>query len=194
MQKNIKFLIKVNDFGNATMEDIKETIYKSSSLYHMNQNNEVRLDGESKTLDVEEIIELASKNQIDLTIIYYDLDKEYISKKEIKYGHIVSNKEMGFNINMEDEVYINVPEDKDDYVFDFLNQMLSIPRELSSLPQVNSIVKINSLCDDEDILDWYNDQESPEFILNEVDYLSYRAYTDSCPYAINIDYLTKLTV
>ena len=190
-----KFLIKVNDFGNTNMEELKGDILKSNYFFHMHQLNDTRLDGECRTLNIDCIRDFALENSCDLTVICYDVPRSNIVKTEVKYGFIASKKAMIFNEDLERKlIETKIRTEIEDFTFRALYELLSDERELTHMPQPNSKVKINLLCDDEDVLDWYDSLDSDSFVISDIDYKTARVFVDNYDCGIDINHITVLNV
>ncbi|MBQ8997227.1 MAG: hypothetical protein IJ086_00880 [Clostridium sp.] len=191
MERTFKFLIKVNKFGDADMDSLKRSIYNSHSLFHMNTLNSSLLEGECKSIDIDEIMNFTLDNKCDFTLIYYNLSNKKIAKLELKYGNITSKKATDFTEEMESEIYKDV--DKD-YFFNLFNFIVDGSKELSKFPEIGSFVRLNLLCDDEDILEYSDDIGDNTFKVTDIDYESEILFVKDCPYGINLNHVTVLGV
>lgn len=142
MENATKFLIKINDFGKSNLDKLKRYLYNTVSLYHLNQYNDVRLDGESKSLDIENLREFTSSYEADITIIYYNLVKGYAKKADIKCGTVTSNKSILFSEEIESNLMDGIKVGIKDFMFETLKTILDLSNDdsLSSCANDSTIL------------------------------------------------------
>lgn len=190
----VKFLIKVNDFGKADMDKLKRYVYNTMSLFHLNQVDKIRLDGEAKSLDIDNMREFTADYESDITLIYYNTVEMYAKKAELKYGFVASVKSILFNDEIEEHLMSGLSVGLNDFIFNTLKSIIDLSKEESDIPQLGDRVEISLLCDDEDILDWCYNQDTTDFVVSDIDYLSGRIYIDKCEYSIDINDVVKIAL
>ena len=193
MEDTIKFLIKINDFGNINIEEFKKFIYDNISVIYLNELNSCRLDGEIQILDIKLFEEFCDKHKADITLIYYSLTKKYVKKVELKYGFLSSIKSMFFNLEIENELMKGIEIGIKDFLFDILKSLLDNSNELSSTPKVGDAVVVRSKSCEGDLNNYCNNiKNGNALIVKDIDYKKGVLYLEEFERSLPIDDVIKL--
>lgn len=190
MANEVQALIKINDFGKGDMDSLKKHLYHGASLIHMHQVDGFRLDANMKNLDINEFIEYTANKEADITLVYFNTSVGYAKKHELKYGLTTSKRSILFGMDLECKLAEENKEIKDGFFNALCKLINENSDEESSTPSAGDSVELCTIiCSDEDVLDWYEQQEDKSLKVNHVDYATQRVFVENCEYSLDMNEL-----
>lgn len=190
MENKIKFSIKLSDSEEKGLEGLKDILSKNHNIYPDKHMNNRSISGDCKDLDLDKIRYYSLKENIKLKLVYYSKEKRIAVMSEIKYGYITSRKILDFNKKIKDESLESKFNDINNYMFSTLELAFKNVEKSNIFLKLNTIVKINSLCNDMNLLNWCKKNDIKELKISNINLKNKEIYVYGYPYRVNINHIS----
>lgn len=146
----------------------------------------------TRGLNKDELIDASYENGLKFSVLSYDIGIGYACKASLDNGWLTSIRNAPFGIDY--EIYLMDKSEKENKPFHCVldEYITSNSKEQSSVVKIGDKIKINELlCQDNELLDWYDNQANKELEVVSLDFATCGVWVKDCDYRIDMSEILR---